>query len=113
MATQIPSAQPLLRISSDSESSFDAKSPHVSLRELEDGNGSVFGSDDEEIGSRPGFWRRLRMSVRRRNGKLRVDEDFGRVRLPDEKSKSKKYRLKRKHAAKACVIVPLLVIIFL
>ncbi|KAI4652049.1 hypothetical protein J4E93_002246 [Alternaria ventricosa] len=101
MATETPSTQPLLRISSDSESSFDAKAPHVSLRELEDGNGSIFASDEEEIVSRPGFWRRLRMSIRRRNAKLRVDEDCGRVRLPDEKTQSKKYRVKRKYAARA------------
>jgi len=113
MATETPSTQPLLRISSDSESSFDAKAPHVSLRELEDGNGCIFASDEEEIVSRPGFLRRLRMSIRRRNAKLRADEDCGRVRLPDEKTQSKKYQVKRKYAARACVIIPLLVFIFL
>ncbi|RII19898.1 hypothetical protein CUC08_Gglean001297 [Alternaria sp. MG1] len=108
-----PTIQPLLRISLDLEASFDPKSSHVSLRQLEDGDISIFGSDDEELGARPGFWRRLKMSIRRRNGKSGIDEDFGRVRLPDEKTQSKKYRLKKKHAARACVIIPLLVLIFL
>jgi hypothetical protein len=108
-----PTTQPLLRISSDSETSFNPKAAHVSLRQLEDGSSSIFGSDDEELGSRPGFWRRLRMSIRRRNGKARADEDFGRVRLPDEKTQSNRYRLKKKHATRACVITPLLVVIFL
>ena len=108
-----PTIQPLLRISLDLEASFDPKSSHVSLRQLEDGDISIFGSDDEELGARPGFWRRLKMSIRRRNGKSGIDEDFGRVRLTDEKTQSKKYRLKKKHAARACVIIPLLVLIFL
>jgi hypothetical protein len=82
------------------------------LSALEDGD-SVFSSDDEEIRSPPGFWSRLRMSLRRRNRKSRVDDGFKSVRLPDEKKRSKKYRLKRRHAARACVIFPLLVIIFL
>ncbi|CAN9298124.1 unnamed protein product [Alternaria alternata] len=49
-----PTIQPLLRISLDLEASFDPKSSHVSLRQLEDGDISIFGSDDEELGARPG-----------------------------------------------------------
>jgi hypothetical protein len=53
------------------------------------------------------------MSVRRRNGTARVDYDFKSIQLPDEKKQVKKYRMRRKYVARACVIVPLLVVIFL
>jgi hypothetical protein len=110
MASETPtsSMQPLL-------DSFSPKeSPHLSPSVLEDGDSSIFGSDnEEEIRPRPGFWKRLRMSLRRRNSKSRVDNDFESLRLPDEKRGNKKWRVKRKHAAKACVIVPMLVVIFL
>jgi hypothetical protein len=107
MAAEIPklSAQPLL------DSSYSKKLPQVSLRALEDGDD--FSSDDEEIRPRPGFLKRLRMSIRRRNGRARVDDDFESVKLPDEKRQVKKYRMKRRHVARAYVIVPLLVVIFL
>ncbi|EOA87341.1 uncharacterized protein SETTUDRAFT_136078 [Exserohilum turcica Et28A] len=52
------------------------------------------------------------MSIRRRNGKPRPDAEFGRLRLPDEKKQANKYRLRRKHATRACVIIPLLIVIF-
>ncbi|KNG52466.1 phosphoric diester hydrolase [Stemphylium lycopersici] len=109
-----PTTQPLLRHCSPvSDISFSIKiSPHVSLRALEDGDDSAFSSDDEELRPRPGFWQRLRMSLKRRNGKSRVDDDLGRVQLPDEKKQTKRYRLKKKHATRACVIIPLLVVIF-
>jgi hypothetical protein len=107
MAAETPrlSTQPLL------DSSYFKKSPQVSLRALEDGDD--FSSDDEEIRPRPGFLKRLRMSVRRRNGTARVDYDFKSIQLPDEKKQVKKYRMRRKYVARACVIVPLLVVIFL
>jgi hypothetical protein len=90
-------------------------SAHASPRALEDGcDDSIFGSDiEEDVRPRPGFWKRLRMSLRRRNGKSRVDDEFESVRLPDEKKGSKKWRVKRKHAARVCVVIPLLVVIFL
>ena len=102
----ISSARPFLRNSENLS--------NTSLRAIEDGDNSVFGSDsEEEIRPRPGFWKRLRMSIRRRNGKARFDDGFESVRLPDEKKGAKKWRVKRKHAARACIIVPLLVVIFL
>jgi hypothetical protein len=105
----ISSTHPLL------DSFSPEKSSHISLRALEDGCGdSVFGSDiEEEVRQRPGFWKRLRMSLRRRNGKSRVDDAFESVRLPDEKKGAKKWRVKRRHAARACIVLPLLVVIFL
>jgi hypothetical protein len=98
---------------------LDSFSPNVSAyatpRALEDGcDDSDFGSDiEEDVGSRPGFWKRLRMSLRRRNGKSRVDDGFESLRLPDEEKGSKKWRVKRKHAVRACVVIPLLVVICL
>ncbi|KAF1938965.1 hypothetical protein EJ02DRAFT_353340 [Clathrospora elynae] len=52
------------------------------------------------------------MSIRRRNGKSWSDNDFESIRLPDEKKSSKTYCFKSKHATKACVFIPLLIIIF-
>jgi hypothetical protein len=103
------SARPFLR-----NSHSDENPTNTSLRTLEDGDNSVFGSDiEEEIRPRPGLWKRLRMSIRRRNGKARFDDGFESVRLLDEKKSAKKWRVKRKHAARVCIIVPLLVVIFL
>jgi hypothetical protein len=105
----ISSSQPLL-------DTFSPKfSAHASPRALEDGcDDSVFGSGiEEDVRPRSGFWKRLKMSLRRRNGKSRVDDGFESVRLPDEEKGSKKWRVKRKHAARVCVIIPLLVVIFL
>jgi hypothetical protein len=111
--------QPLLRHSSPGPDISIAKEhlPPFSLHALEDGDGVLYSSDEDEdddhITPRPGFWQRLRMSIRRRNGKSRVDDDFGLVRLPDEKKPITKYRLTKRHAVRACVVIPLLVIMFL
>ncbi|KAF1837763.1 hypothetical protein BDW02DRAFT_96742 [Decorospora gaudefroyi] len=110
---EVASTHPLLYASDSPVSLSSKKSVQVSLRALEDGDSSVYDSDDEEIRPPPRFWRRLRMSLRRRNGgKVRVDDGFESVRLPDEKKSKKGYRVKRRHVARACVIVPLLVVIF-
>ena len=112
--------QPLLRHSSPSPDLAFAKEPvpPFSLHGPEHGDDTVYTSDEDddiadELAPRPGFWTRLRMSMRRRHGKSRIDDELGRVRLPDEKKQHKKYRLKKKHAARACVLIPLLVVIFL
>jgi hypothetical protein len=109
MASEIPisSMQPLLDSFSPKESS------HQSPGALEDGDSSILGSDnEEEIRLRPGLWRRLRMSLRRRNSKSRVDDGFESVRIPNEKKRDKNWRM-RKHAARACIVISMLVVIFL
>ncbi|EDU48423.1 hypothetical protein PtrSN002B_002168 [Pyrenophora tritici-repentis] len=108
-----PTSQPLLRNHSDSELFLSPKpSSHVSVCALEDGGDSEFSSEDDVYKPRPGFWRRLRTSMRRRSYRSKGDDCCRRLPLLDEKPQSRKYRLKRKHAARACVIIPLLVLIF-
>ena len=118
-ATSRPlTTQPLLRHASPSPAPSFAKqrAPPYPLHELEDGHGAEYSSDEDDddiIPRRPTFWQRLRMSIRRRNGKPRANDDFGLVRLPDEKKQTPRYRFQRKHAVRAFAVIPLLVIIFL
>ena len=117
---------PLLRHSSpDPDFSSSKESlPHYPLHALHHGHDTAYASDSDhddhdhdhdhdDIAPPLGFWKRLTMSIRRRNGKPRPDAEFGRLRLPDEKKQANKYRLRRKHATRACVIIPLLIVIFL
>ncbi|EUC31367.1 hypothetical protein COCCADRAFT_27887 [Bipolaris zeicola 26-R-13] len=117
-ATSRPlTTQPLLRHASPSPAPSFAKqsSPPYPVHDLEDGDGAEYSSDeDDDIvpRRRPTFWQRLRMSIRRRNGKPCANDDFGLVRLPDEKKQPSRYRFQKKHAVRAFAVIPLLVIIF-
>jgi hypothetical protein len=112
MASGASASRPLLQ-DFDIDSTLAKKVPQTSLRSLEDGDDSLFDSEDEELRPRPGFLRRLRMAVRRRNG-LRGNNGPASVKLAvDEKKRRNSFRLRKRHAAKACVVIPLLVVIFL
>ncbi|KAJ4362518.1 Altered inheritance of mitochondria protein 6 [Neocucurbitaria cava] len=113
-ASDIRPTQPLLHNynTSDSDDASFSKSPNAFLRDLEDGDVSTVDSDDEELRPRPAFWRRLLMSIRRRHGTAR-DSGFEGVKLPkDDKRRTRKYKWRKRCVAKACVVVPLLVVIF-
>ncbi|KAH7377784.1 PLC-like phosphodiesterase [Pyrenochaeta sp. MPI-SDFR-AT-0127] len=113
MASEAPDFRPLLHDFHTSDIDFTPKkAANVSLRSLEDGSDSAF-SEDEELTQRSGFWKLLRMSMRRRRNGVAREPQYESVRLPlDSKKSAKKFGLRRKHAARACVVVPLLVIIF-
>ncbi|KAF1847194.1 uncharacterized protein K460DRAFT_392616 [Cucurbitaria berberidis CBS 394.84] len=114
-ASDFRHTQPLLHEFNtyDSDITSKTKSSNASLRALEDGDASTFSSEDNELRPRPGFWRRLLMSARRRRNDAARDGAFQRVRLEnDDKRKTRKNKWRKRHVARACVIVPLLLVIF-
>ncbi|KAH9877972.1 hypothetical protein J1614_003189 [Plenodomus biglobosus] len=115
MADAAPDSRPLLQDFDDARASLAKSPPNVSLGSLEDGDFSAFGSDDgNEVNVQSGFWRRLRMATRRRDNVRKVHgSETVQLLLGDEKKRSKAFRFKRRRvAARACVVVPLLLIIF-
>jgi len=76
----------------------------VSCQSLEDGS-SISGSESElgDLRRREGFWRRLRMSLRRR---ARHGEAFGGVRLGDEKRRKGNVMWR----TRTCLALPVLVL---
>lgn len=111
MASDTPASLPLLH-DFDPDTVPTQKRPVVSLRALEDGDGSLLDPVDETVGTRPGLWRRFRMALRRRKAQA-GNSGHGSVRLPiDEKKRRNSLRLRKRHAAKICVICPLVVVIF-
>ncbi|CAO2655381.1 Nn.00g104450.m01.CDS01 [Neocucurbitaria sp. VM-36] len=114
-ASDIRHTQPLLHHFniSDSDVASITKTSNAFLRELEDGSASTVNSEDEELRPRPAFWRRLLMSIKRRRNGISKDGGFESARLPNnEKRETRKYKWRKRCVAKACVIVPLLVVIF-
>jgi hypothetical protein len=99
-----PSAQPLLRnFDIDIDTQREGRKT-VSLRSLEDGEES--GDEFEQLNKRPGFWQRLRMSIRRRNGEL-VKRDDDRLRVGrEEKRGLKRYRWRKR----LCLVIPVVIL---
>jgi hypothetical protein len=100
------STRPLLQ-DFDSDIPQKKEQLNVSLRALEDGDDS--GSEFEYLRRqrRPGFWRRLRMSTRRRwNGAARTEDLKSAKSSGDEKRRSsQRFRWRRR----TCFAIPLLV----
>ncbi|OAL46446.1 hypothetical protein IQ07DRAFT_603200 [Pyrenochaeta sp. DS3sAY3a] len=110
-----PHSQPLLQDFDTSETDVFAskKSLNVSLRALEDGDSSSFGSDDEDLRPRPGLWKRFRMSLRQRRDGSRRKDGFASARFSTaDKKNTRKLKWRKRFVAKACVITPLLIVIF-
>ncbi|CBX96700.1 hypothetical protein LEMA_P109650.1 [Plenodomus lingam JN3] len=108
-----PDSQPLLQGFDHARASLFKSPANVSLRSLEDADVSVSGSEDEEVNSQTTFWRRLRMAIRRRNNSRKIQAS-GTVRLllHDERKRPREFRFRnRRLAAKACVLIPLLIFI--
>lgn len=111
MAAGAPDSRPLLQ-DFDSNASRRKSTADLFPRSFEDGNQSDL-DEDESVTLQTGLWKRLRMAVRQRNG-VRDEEEVQNVKLPGDNSrKAKKLRLRRRLAVKACVVVPLLVLIIL
>ncbi|KAI8931912.1 hypothetical protein NX059_010814 [Plenodomus lindquistii] len=115
MAIAKPDSRHLLQdfYNNDTDASFPKFPLSISLRSLEDGDVSVFDSDDDEVNAQPGFWKRLRMAIRRRDHVRNIQGSSSlKTPLIEEKKKSRAFRFKRKRvAAGACVLIPLLIII--
>jgi len=97
-------AQPLLS-NFDDISDFDSPKEsghqsHVSFWALEDGGASDSGSEFGDLRRQHGFWRRLRMALRRRNGRTRS------VKLGGEEEKRKTFRWRRR----TCLALPVLMV---
>lgn len=105
--SQSPSAQPLLQ-NFDFDITQKKRQSSVSLRSLEDGDNSDSGSEFEDLRRRGklGFWKRLRMSMRRRRNSEGRDDDFKAVRLGgDEKTRTQRWRCRRRTCLGAPVVI--------
>jgi hypothetical protein len=75
----------------------------ISLQSLENGEGSGSEFESLRLQRRPGFWRRLRMSVRRRRDGAAED-----VKSLQQNGDEKRRPQKRTWRKKACVVVSVL-----
>jgi hypothetical protein len=92
--SESPSAQPLLQNFDNSQKRDQSV---VSLRSLEDGSDSAYEIGNIGPHRRQGFWRRLRMSIRRRRNEEVRNEDFKSAKLGgDEKRRSQKLRWRKR-----------------
>lgn len=109
MTTPSPSSEPLLQSYHDEPTNNKNNRSNVSLCALEDGEES--SSDIEELRrarSRAGFWKRLRMSMRRRrNGEERSEEFRGRSNGEEKGRKKLSWR------TRTCLAVPVVVLVVL
>ncbi|KAF2851387.1 hypothetical protein T440DRAFT_528614 [Plenodomus tracheiphilus IPT5] len=114
MAAAAPDSQPLLQDFNNAGTSLHKSPSNVSLRSLEDGHVSELDPDnEEEVNTQSGFWQRLRMATRRRDNVRNVQRSGATKALLGDEKKKRNFRFKRRRvAARACVLVPLLIIIF-
>lgn len=109
MTTPSPSSEPLLQSYHDEPTNHKNNRSNLSLCALEDGETS--SSDIEELRRerlRAGFWKRLRMSMRRRRNGEERSEEFRGVRLNGEE-KTRKLRWRKR----TCLAVPVVVLVVL
>jgi hypothetical protein len=104
---QSRSAQPLLH-------DFDISKKDqftVSPRSLEDGDDSRSELEALRVQRRSGFWRRLRMSMRRRRHGTADEDGIESVRLGGEEMKKKTQKLRWRK--RSCLALPVLIICIL
>jgi hypothetical protein len=99
------STQPLLRdFDNGIDTQHEDRAP-VSLRSLEDGEGS--GPEFGGLNQRPGLWQRLRMEMRRRRiGEVKAGNGRRLREGEEEEARAKRYR----YTKRTCLIIPVVLL---